>query len=56
LRDITGIEIDITNLQGTWEVSQNKTIEDNRGVCEGLKMESFEASDAMAFSVEERRN
>ncbi|SIS55120.1 FMN-binding negative transcriptional regulator [Neptunomonas antarctica] len=55
LRAITGIEIEITSLQGTWKVSQNKTIEDNQGVCAGLKAELSETAQAMAACVEGKR-
>jgi len=56
LRGITGIEIEITSLQGTWKVSQNKTAADNNGVCSGLKSQSGQAAHAMAVCVDARQN
>ena len=55
LQGIIGIEVEITDLKGTWKASQNKTAEDNQGVAEGLKNETSEQARAMAHCVEERR-
>lgn len=53
LRGIIGIEVEITALQGTWKVSQNKNREDNQGVVKGLRMESSEVASTMAGCVAE---
>lgn len=55
LRGITGIEIKIESLQGTWKVSQNKDTADNAGVAEGLRCEHAQAARDMAAIVETRR-
>jgi len=36
LKGLVGFEIKIKDLQGTWKVSQNKTLADWTGVCDGL--------------------
>ena len=56
LRAIVGIEIEISSLQGIWKTSQNKTLEDNKGVCEGLKKESSTEARVMVTCVEKTRN
>jgi transcriptional regulator len=55
LRSIIGIEIKITSLQGTWKTSQNKKLEDNMSVSEGLNKELSDAAKTMAICVEETR-
>lgn len=54
-RGIIGIEIEITDLQGTWKVSQNKTAKDNQGVIDGLIESSSEAASSMAKNVSQRK-
>lgn len=48
LRGLVGFEITIKELQGTWKVSQNKTLKDWVGVKSGL--EQTEAADAAAIA------
>lgn len=55
-RGIIGIEIDISQLQGTWKVSQNKNEKDNQGVVDGLTSESTEAANNMAINVRQRKS
>ncbi|WP_036230322.1 FMN-binding negative transcriptional regulator [Marinobacterium jannaschii] len=55
LRGIVGVEIEITALQGTWKVSQNKAVADSQGVSEGLRGEESDNALAMALCVEQRR-
>lgn len=52
-RGIVGIEIEITQLQGTWKVSQNKTKVDHQGVIEGLNSDSSEGAKMMSVCVEQ---
>jgi len=39
LKAIVGIELEITDIEGKWKVSQNKTAEDRTGVSDGLARE-----------------
>lgn len=43
MRGIVGIEIPIASLSGKWKVSQNRAVEDQRGVVEGLRSREEEA-------------
>jgi len=48
MKGIVGIEIPIASLSGKWKVSQNRSVEDQRGVAAALK------DDPMAALVAER--
>ena len=48
LRAIVGIEIDLRELKGKMEVSQNRSLEDRKGVAEGLAREDDAKGPAMA--------
>jgi transcriptional regulator len=39
IKGIVGLEIEITDMQGKWKVSQNRPIADRSGVAEGLESE-----------------
>lgn len=54
LRQIVGIEIPISKLQGKWKVSQNRKMEDRLGVAAGLASNDTEKSRAMAELVKQR--
>ncbi|RKF20094.1 FMN-binding negative transcriptional regulator [Alginatibacterium sediminis] len=56
LKALTGIEIEITSLQGTWKTSQNKSLDDNIGVCQGLMSEGSDMATLMATQVVRSRN
>lgn len=49
LRAIVGIEIEVTQLQGKWKVSQNRSASDRAGVAAGLG--SLGDADAMALAT-----
>ena len=51
LKNIVGVELTITRLEGQWKASQNKSEADRRGVEEGLREEG---NGAMADLVRER--
>jgi len=51
LRAIVGIEIEVTRLQGTWKVSQNRTAADRGGVAAGLGALAGDDARAMAALV-----
>lgn len=51
LRGLVGLEIEITELQGVWKASQNKTAEDVGGVAAGLRQVGTPESSAMAALV-----
>lgn len=53
IRQIVGIEIPITRVQGKWKVSQNRSPADRRGVAAGLHVEATERCAAMAELVRE---
>jgi len=55
-RGIIGIEIEITQLQGTWKTSQNKAKADHQGVIDGLNSESTERASVMAVCVAQGKN
>ncbi|GLS40855.1 transcriptional regulator [Mesorhizobium tianshanense] len=40
IKGIVGLEIEITDMQGKWKVSQNRPIADRSGVAEGLESEA----------------
>jgi transcriptional regulator len=52
LRAIVGIEIELTQLQGKWKVSQNRGAADRAGVAAGLRAEGGAAAAAMAALVD----
>lgn len=54
LRGLVGFEISIHDMQGTWKVSQNKSLKDWRGVKAGLETEAAPAAKEIARLVEER--
>ncbi len=51
LRAIVGIEIEVTQLQGKWKVSQNRSASDRAGVAAGLDSLSHGDTTAMATLV-----
>jgi len=54
LRGIVGVSIHITSLQGSWKLSQNKSVADIIGVLCGLELEGTPATTATAEAVAER--
>jgi len=40
IKGIVGLEIEITDMQGKWKVSQNRPIADRSGVADGLESEA----------------
>jgi transcriptional regulator len=52
LKGIVGIEIPISRIEGKWKASQNRPEADRRGVSDGLRQASDEASQKMADLVE----
>jgi len=48
LRAIVGIEIELTALVGKWKLTQNRTMEDRRGVVSGLEATTDERSTKLA--------
>jgi transcriptional regulator len=54
LRQIVGIEIPISRLQGKWKVSQNRKLPDRLGVVAGLESQATDQSGAMAELVRQR--
>ncbi len=54
LRGLVGFEISIKDMQGTWKVSQNKTLKDWTGVKAGLERETAPDAAEIARLVEER--
>lgn len=55
MRNIVGIEIDITRVEGKWKVSQNRNDEDAAAVMAGLQSLNTPASEAMRKLVQQRR-
>jgi transcriptional regulator len=51
-RAITGIQVDLSRIEGKWKLSQNRDKDDRRGVVEGLRERGDAASLAMADLVE----
>ena len=51
-RAITGIQVDLTRIEGKWKLSQNRSLDDRRGVVEGLREQGDAASLEMANLVE----
>ncbi|MER8830224.1 FMN-binding negative transcriptional regulator [Mesorhizobium sp. M0938] len=45
IKGIVGLELEITDMQGKWKVSQNRPIADRSGVAEGLESESPSSPD-----------
>ncbi|MGX9572674.1 FMN-binding negative transcriptional regulator [Mesorhizobium sp. f-mel] len=45
IKGIVGLEIEITDMQGKWKVSQNRPIADRSGVAEGLESEGSNSPD-----------
>lgn len=54
LRGLVGFEIAISGLQGTWKVSQNKTLKDWTGVKAGLEEDATPDAIEIARLVEDR--
>lgn len=54
IRGIVGIEIAITEMNGKWKVSQNRSDADVEGVVEGLRSAQDEEAKAMAALVDEK--
>ena len=54
LRGLVGFEITIQDMQGTWKVSQNKSVKDWTGVKAGLEREAVPNAMEIARLVEER--
>lgn len=54
LRGLVGFEIAITELQGTWKVSQNKSVSDWTGVRDGLRTSNDTDAKLISVLVEER--
>lgn len=54
LRGLVGLEIQITELAGTWKVSQNKNTADRIGVEEGLRRERRRCQSVIADLVKTR--
>jgi transcriptional regulator len=52
LRGIVGFEMSITQIEGKWKLSQNRSAEDRRGVIEGLRRLGDEQSHALAAAIE----
>lgn len=55
LRDIVGIEIEITRIEGKWKMSQNRTAADIAGVVEGLASSPTAREQEVAAVVQARR-
>lgn len=54
LKDIVGVEMQITTLEGKWKVSQNRPVADRHGVVEGLEKSAAPEAREMARLVNER--
>jgi transcriptional regulator len=54
IRGIVGIELVVTDMQGKWKVSQNRTESDREGVIGGLRAQAEEEAHVMAELVETR--
>lgn len=55
MRNIIGIELDITRVEGKWKVSQNRNDEDAAGVVAGLQSLNTHESNVMCGLVQQRR-
>jgi transcriptional regulator len=53
IRQIVGVEIEITDIRGKWKVSQNRKAEDRAGVIAGLRADPDEGAAEMAGIVEQ---
>jgi len=53
IRQIVGVEIEITDIKGKWKVSQNRKAEDRAGVIAGLEAEGDPEAEEMARIVDE---
>ena len=53
LKALVGFEIDVSELQGTWKVSQNKAADDKAGVIDGLAAEHTDTASQMAALVKD---
>ena len=51
LRAIVGIELELSELQGKWKVTQNRNAADRQGVAYGLKQQAQENADAQALAM-----
>lgn len=54
LSALVGFEISVSELKGTWKVSQNKSVKDWTGVRDGLGAETTPDASEIARLVEER--
>ncbi|MEP2268380.1 MAG: FMN-binding negative transcriptional regulator, partial [Marinomonas sp.] len=54
LRGLVGFEIQVTSIEGTWKVSQNKSDADKAGVTSGLLDENTSNANEISRSVTER--
>ena len=52
IRQIVGVEIEITDIKGKWKVSQNRKAEDRAGVIAGLEAEGDPEAEEMARIVD----
>ena len=52
LSAIVGFEIQISELEGKWKLSQNRTAEDRRGVIDGLRSQDSSVASEMAAWME----
>jgi transcriptional regulator len=55
MRNIVGIELDVTRVEGKWKVSQNRNDEDAAAVVAGLRGLKTPAGEAMGELVQQRR-
>ena len=53
IRQIVGVEIEITDIKGKWKASQNRKAEDRAGVIAGLEAEGDPEAQEMARIVDE---
>ncbi len=51
LRALVGIEITLTRVVGKWKLSQNRSMDDRRGVIEGLRARDLGSDRAMAEAM-----
>lgn len=56
LKAIVGIEIDITEINGKWKMSQNKTKEEIKGVIEGLSNQQDNHSNLFMAEIVSKHN
>lgn len=51
--NIVGLEFEITSLTGKWKLSQNRSIDDQRGVITGLQSQASPSAHAVAASMQQ---